>query len=142
MFFSCEFLFCSGEKLSRTTSAQLTDYWFRYERSIFILLTEKELVVLDNYEASTTHFPVKWKTGKHPADLLGNFTTSNRPLLPIEPYEKATGEKIDAVVRWKYHEGLSDSWTLMTNKLLEEEFEKVHVSENNDVEMNLRKMTE
>lgn len=111
-------------------------HWMHYNIGLY-LGTSKELVVLDNYEASTTHFPVKWNTTFFPGDRLGNFTTSNRPLLHIEPYEKETGKNIDAVVRWRYNPAFTDSSTQLTNQLLAEKFTLVHHTD--QIEVHLRK---
>src|SRR5690606_19464068 len=100
---------------------------------------EKPLIILDNYEASTTHFPVKWKEESFPGELLGDFTTNNRPLLEIKPYEDFSGHKVDAVVRWQHDYSISDSLTLLTDSLLAAEFVPVYSSEDKKVEVHLRK---
>lgn len=123
---------------SKVVPMNYSAHWLHYNIGLY-LGAERKLIVLDNYEASTAHFPVYWKRGMYPDDRLGNFTTSLRPLLKLEPYESNTGQRIDAVVRWSYHSNISDSLTLLTNALLATEFEKVYVSENNEVEVHLRK---
>lgn len=113
-------------------------HWLHYNIGLY-LGSQKNLVILDNYEASTTHFPVKWKEETFPGDKLGDFTTNNRPLLMIKPYEKFSGERVDAVVRWKHDFSMTDSLTLQTDSILRTGFTEVFVSDDKSVEVYLRK---
>lgn len=116
-------------------------HWLHYNIGLYPG-GEKELIILDNYEASTTHFPVKWKEESFPGDLLGDFATNNRPLLKIDPYEDFSGQTVDAVLRWKHDYSVNDSITLLTDSLLKMKFDQVYVSPDKAVEVHLRKRKE
>ncbi len=80
---------------------------------------------MDNYEASETEFPVRWKANLAPDHRLGLFGSSRRPPFALEPYESETGERIDIVLRIGYEESMtSDSTTVKTNQLLNSRFVK------------------
>lgn len=113
-------------------------HWLQYNLGLYPG-AESPLIILDNYEASKSHFPVQWVDGQFPGDRLGNFTTSNAPLFKLEPFEGETGHRVDAVIRWKYHPGINDSLTLQTNALLDSAFTQVDIPSAKDIELHLRK---
>lgn len=113
-------------------------HWLHYNIGLYPG-AEKELIILDNYEASTTHFPVMWKPAAFPGDKLGDFGTNNRPLLKIKPYEVFSGKKLDAIIRWQYSNELQDSNTQITDSLLITYFNKVYRSADGTLEIHLRK---
>jgi hypothetical protein len=97
------------------------------------------LIILDNYEGMTNHFPVVWIEKSFPGDQLGDYAYSKRPLLKIAEYEAASGQVIDAIIRWKYSSDYVDASTQKTDSLLRDAFTKVYVSENGNAEIHLRK---
>lgn len=115
-----------------------SDHWLHYNIGLYAG-AERSIVVLDNYEASTTHFPVVWKEEAFPGDGLGNFGFSNRPYLKISPYEKCSGHRVDAVLRWRHRAEMTDSATLVTNQVLDSLFTRTYLSEDGEVELYLRK---
>lgn len=115
-----------------------SSHWLQYNLGLYPG-AESPLIILDNYEASKSHFPVQWVDGQFPGDRLGNFTTSNAPLFKLEPFESETGHRVDAVIRWKYHTGINDSLTQQTNALLDSAFTRVDIPTAKDVELHLRK---
>lgn len=90
--------------------------------------SEKKILVLDNYEASTPHFPMKWKNGKEPYGVAGDYANSDRPCLTIDRYEEISGVHVDYITRWYWNEILNDSCTKTTDSLLASQFEKVFTS--------------
>jgi hypothetical protein len=72
----------------------------------------KDVVVLDNYEATQHHFPLVWKRNMDPENHMGNHVSSNRPCVNIENSEKMTGLKINYVSVWQRPSDLSDSCSL------------------------------
>ncbi len=60
-------------------------------------------IVLDNYEANTTYFPIKWKENKNPYKYLsvGNEggLEENPPNIDIEKYELESQEKITSLLQ-------------------------------------------
>lgn len=80
---------------------------------------------MDNYEATETEFPVKWKENLAPDGRLGLFGSSRLPPFSLEPYEVETGKRIEVVLRIGYSEEMTaDSTTQQTNRLLNDFFYK------------------
>jgi hypothetical protein len=78
----------------------------------------KDVVVLDNYEATQHHFPLVWKSNMDPEIHMGNHVSSNRPCVNIEKSEKMTGLKINYVSVWQRPSDLSDSCSVELEKQL------------------------
>lgn len=97
--------------------------------------SEKNIIVLDNYEAAKPHFPLRWKKNVCPYDVAGDFANSYTPCLTIDKYEKKSGIKIDYITRWYYNKGMNDSCTQRVNQLLENSFEKIYTSPDNKLEL-------
>lgn len=91
--------------------------------------SEKKIVVWDNYEALTTHFPLKWKEAYLPDDRYGDYLKSNRPWVNINLMENSMGLHIDYVVRICYKEEMDDPSTLYVNKKLAEGYVLVQKNE-------------
>jgi hypothetical protein len=115
-----------------------SDHWLHYNIALY-LGAEKEVIVLDNYEASTNHFPVMWDERVYTDQSLGDVFTSNRPTLYIRRYEEATGIKIDAVVRWKHSFEMKDAATRHTDSVLNHHFKLAYFSPLGSAELYLRK---
>lgn len=86
---------------------------------------EKDVVILENYEADKIHFPLVWKKGMQPNDFLGNHHNSKTPWVNVEHYEGVTGATVDYILRFGYNEEIADSNTIAVNDYLEENFSKV-----------------
>lgn len=115
--------------------------WLHYNIGLYPGI-EKPLIILDNYEAHKSHFPVRWVDGAFPDGRLGNYTSSNAPLFKLEPYERETGFRVDAVIRWKYHSGINNPSTQKTNALLDSAFARINIPSAKEVELHLRKRKE
>lgn len=90
--------------------------------------SERKILVLDNYEASTPHFPMKWKEKKEPYEIAGDYANSSQPCLTIARYEKVSGVRVDYITRWYWNESLKDSCTLAVDSLLSQYFEEIYTS--------------
>ena len=97
-----------------------------------------KVILLDNYEASTSHFPLKWKESVLTTDGLGDAFQSNRPKLNIQRYEESTGIQIDAVSRWMHNDGMTDAATRHTDSILDTYFIRSFESEDQRVELYLK----
>ncbi|MBL0341734.1 MAG: hypothetical protein IPP71_12805 [Bacteroidetes bacterium] len=75
----------------------------------------RNVIVLDNYEAVFNVFPIKWRESKRPDDKVGNFAQSLNPEITIENYEKLTGVKIDHLSRWSFVNHEPDSLSSVTD---------------------------
>jgi hypothetical protein len=115
-----------------------SDHWLHYNMGL-MLGADKEIVVLDNYEAATNHFPVMWNERVYTDQSLGDVFTSNRPTLFIRRYEEATGIKINAVVRWMHNDEMQDAATQQTDSVLNLDFTLVFTSNSGKAELYLRK---
>ena len=100
---------------------------------------ENNVVVLENYEADKTIFPLIWKPEADPKEQLGNYHTSNTPWIDLQPYESQTGQAINYIVRWKYRDEINDSTTQVVNSLLVSQFEEIHSSENQQLKVYRRR---
>jgi len=100
--------------------------------------TQKFILVLDNYEATKPHFPLKWKKDQNPYTLIGNFGNTN-PCIKIEKYETQTGHAIDYISRWYYNNEISDSCSSQVNQLLQEKFNLIYTSPKNKIQLFKRK---
>lgn len=88
--------------------------------------SDKKIIVLDNYEAATPHFPTRWNEKMKPYDLIGNYAESNRPCVTIRRYTDSTGIPVDFVIRWMHNPAMNDSCTLSVNQQLAEEYDLVY----------------
>ena len=79
--------------------------------------TVKNIFVLDNYEASTLHFPLEWKKGRDPVEIMGNFNVDPPLCADIRAFEYKTGHLIDYIVVWEYGQ-LTDSCTLAIQSVI------------------------
>lgn len=97
----------------------------------------KNCVVLDNYEASTVHFPLVWKNKKLiPNNCMPDYGTSYNPKLNIIDYENTSNVKIDYVVRWKYAEAIkSNENNRFTDSILRKHFVKIFESNQKKAEL-------
>jgi hypothetical protein len=97
----------------------------------------KDIVVLDNYEATEHNFPIVWKNNMNPEVHMGNHVSSSRPCVDIEKSEKMTGIKINYVSVWQRPGDLSDSCTLdIINQLRVLKFRTI--SNSNSLELFLK----
>ena len=94
-----------------------SDNWMHGNLSNY-LGAETDILVLDNYEAGREHFPLAWKDGMNPVNLLGKFNGSVPLCADIASFEKLTGKNIDYIVRWKYQEELTDSCTAQIESVI------------------------
>ncbi|HLP20077.1 MAG TPA: hypothetical protein VK174_07245 [Chitinophagales bacterium] len=71
----------------------------------------KPLIMLGNYEAATTHFPLTWKPEKNPFTLLSiNAGIEGAPpCVDIAGYKQRTGERIDFIMLLCYTGGQQDN---------------------------------
>ncbi|MES2835966.1 MAG: hypothetical protein V4667_00455 [Bacteroidota bacterium] len=97
----------------------------------------KSVVVLDNYEASTVHFPLVWKNNNLiPVEHMKDYGIIYNPSLNIPAYELKTNIKIDYVVRWKYAEAnKNDTNNIFTDSILNKHFVKVFESTEKKAEL-------
>jgi hypothetical protein len=114
------------------------EHWLHYNIGLY-MGAERNIIVLDNYEASTEHFPVKWREEAFPGDKLGNFGFSKRPYLKVYPFEEQGNYTLDAVMRWQHREEMDDSATVVTNQVLDSLFTPVYISEKTELKLYLRK---
>jgi hypothetical protein len=75
------------------------------------LAVEKDIVLLDNYEASQVHFPVGWKKGVNPLNLIGDFGTNHKPCLSFSAFKTQTGKPIDYILTLEEPAQPTDSCT-------------------------------
>ncbi len=113
-------------------------HWLDYNIGLYAG-AYKKIVVLDNYEASKTAFPLAWKENMDPGDRLGNFGYSKTPSFHWRKYESETGAKLDYVLRYGFNKQISDSETLATSAKLSEYFTLIFQDESMQIELWMKK---
>ena len=70
----------------------------------------RPMVLLDNYEANTNHFPITWNWEVNPYAHLGNIEGSftDPPSFDIRSYEQQAGVRIDYILTWSIDEPFID----------------------------------
>ncbi len=88
----------------------------------------KPLIVLDNYEANTGYFPIKWKDGVSPYLYFGKLEDLP-PHGDIVAYKQKTGLNIDYILMWCYDDvALQNDDFHKFYEQLNEEYSKVYTS--------------
>lgn len=98
----------------------------------------RALFVLDNYEPYKPHFPLIWKPGKTPSEIIGNLG-SHSPCVDIDKFESEAKTSIDYITRWHYNLMFNDSCTMSINKKLATNFERIYTSPSGAAELFKRK---
>ena len=133
---------CSGIHLISEGKTLLplnySGYWMQSNFSNY-LASDKVILVLDNYEASTPHFPLAWKKNADPNVLLGNFNTSRSPEFAIMNFENKTTIQVDYLSRWCYESSPKDVISNLTNIEINKYFKLIYQSENKKLELFAKK---
>jgi len=85
-----------------------------------LLGSRKQLIILDNYEASTNHFFIQWNNNLDPSNFEGFTGNTNVPCLSPDTYPK----KIDYIYSWGEIQ-TQDSCGRASAKLLLEQWDLV-----------------
>ena len=88
--------------------------------------SEKEILVLDNYEASQVHFPLRWKEGMDPNKIIGTFALSRRPCVDLSAYSRQVHVQTDYVLVMEKFNEADDSCTHSSNRQLMENYKPVY----------------
>ncbi len=99
----------------------------------------KNIVVMDNYEGHYPQFPLRWQETALPYGRVGDFASSRKPYVTLSGYEKESGIRIGYISRWMYQDQFNDSCTLLTNRLLLEQFDSVFTSSGGKARLYKRK---
>jgi hypothetical protein len=89
---------------------------------------ERNLLVLDNYEADMLYFPLHWKAGLNVKEQYGNYASSNRPCIPFAKLA-ADGKLPDAVLCWQMPASEADSCTQEVIQQLQQYYSLKHSNE-------------
>jgi hypothetical protein len=95
--------FTHGLRAGRLAEAKVGA--FRHAAAYLTL--DGTVVELDNYEANTSYFPVRYRPEKNPFNLIGRDNAPDRGLQAEPPdisdiraYEQRTGRRVDYVLLW------------------------------------------
>ena len=107
---SKQYITCADkiEKGSTLLTVNYSDNWMLDNMATYIG-AEKNILVLDNYEASQVHFPLRWKAGKNANGIIGPFATSRRPCLDLLAYRQIANVEVDYILLMEKPEVLDDS---------------------------------
>jgi hypothetical protein len=80
----------------------IADWNNSFIHSVQYIGTVKPLIILDNYEANTSYFPVRWKAEVNPYFSLDSSgsTEAVPPYARINEYKAKTGVVIDYILMW------------------------------------------
>lgn len=97
---------------------------------------EKNIVVLDNYEADKPQFPLRWRDNKAPYNIIAaDFGNNYHPCLDLANYEKVSGSNIDYVLRWHFNRQSTDSCDVITAGRINDSFDLVYTSPGGKAEL-------
>ncbi len=91
---------------------------------------ERNILVLDNYEAKFNEFPLKWNSEKAPGENAGSFPHSINPIITVDKFEHKSNIKIDYISRWFYFSAAKDSISYSTDFEIRKSFESKTSSSN------------
>jgi len=89
---------------------------------------DKNILLLDNYEANQVHFPLIWKKDRDPDKILGNAGKANRPCIDLLKYKSFTGLEIDYILVMKRPSEVVDSCTQSVDEQLRNAYREIFVS--------------
>ncbi|MCD6012722.1 MAG: hypothetical protein K0Q79_2584 [Flavipsychrobacter sp.] len=92
---------CFNVEGADETGKPLADWNASFRHGAQYLATAKPLIVLDNYEANTGYFPIKWKEGISPYQHFGPLEDLP-PYGNIAVYKQKSGVDIDYILMWCY----------------------------------------
>ena len=99
---------------------------------------EKPLILLNNYEASSGAFPLIYRKGYNPLDLIGTNEglEFEPPSVELAPFEQKTGLRIDYVVAWcrKLADSSHRYWKHSDHQL-RTQYHLIHSSEDERIEV-------
>lgn len=97
---------------------------------------EKNIVVLDNYEADKPQFPLRWRDNKAPYNVVAaDFGNNYHPCLDLANYEKVSGNEIDYVLRWHFNRQSTDSCDVITAGRINGSYDLVYTSPGGKAEL-------
>ena len=89
---------------------------------------EKDIVLLENYEAKQAHFPLMWNENRSP-ELTGAISgKKNRPCMDLKKYKEVSGLDIDYILVMKRPQELNDSCTVLVDAQLKDSYREVFVT--------------
>ena len=93
------------------------------------IAAQRRVVELDNYEANTAYFPVRFRTELNPFRHMGTLE-AQPPVVDIAAYVEKTGGRVDYVLVWNIRDDQRDlPATLSILRQLEEGYHLIHTSE-------------
>jgi hypothetical protein len=120
---------------------EYSDNWLHNNIAAY-LGTTRNIFLLDDYDASSPHFPVTWKNNSEsPPVMLGKQFGSVPPCVDIDRYEKISGHGPDYITRWRYSPAIQDSCTISMNRQLEKNYTCIFISASGAAEL-FQKKTE
>lgn len=107
--------------------------WLHTNLSNYIS-ADKNVIMLDNYEAGMTHFPLRWKKEMNPYTSM-NFSSLDMPCTELTEYERAIGRNVDYVLRWGFYNAGNDSCANVMDRFIIGNYERIFVSSKGRAEL-------
>ena len=95
---------------------------------------DKQVIILENVEASVGWYPVKWNINKMPEVLLGNSSAFPHVFFPA-PIQKTTQKHIDYVLIWGDLQKLKSSEEKTFYELLSGNYSQIYSNAINTVKL-------
>ncbi|HOZ50526.1 MAG TPA: hypothetical protein PLU17_01605 [Chitinophagaceae bacterium] len=122
------------EKTGVNNKGSIADICWVYQHGLDYLGSEKKLIIMDNYEGTTTNFPLKWKSFDpfHIENLTG--IEGIPPYADIDQYHQHTN--LDYIITWYYNPTKhNDSASNHMMSKIKSQYTKIFVSESQQVNL-------
>ncbi len=112
---------------SNLLTLNYSDNWMLDNVSSYVA-GERNIILLDNYEAKQAHFPIMWKENRSPESTGLISGARNRPCLDLAKYKASTGLSIDYILLMKRPQELNDSCALLVDLQLRTAYKEVFIT--------------
>jgi len=122
------------EKTGVNNKGSIADICWVYQHGLDYLGSEKKLIIMDNYEGTTTNFPLKWKSFDpfHIENLTG--IEGIPPYADIDQYNQHIS--LDYIITWYYNPAKhNDSASNHMMSKIKSQYTKIFVSESKQVNL-------
>ncbi|TAH42568.1 MAG: hypothetical protein EYC69_04855 [Bacteroidetes bacterium] len=112
---------------SNLLTLNYSDNWMLDNVSSYIA-GDRNIILLDNYEAKQAHFPIMWKENRSPESTGLIAGGRSRPCLDLNKYKAKTSLDIDYILVMKRPHELNDSCTVLVDQQLKAFYKEVFVT--------------
>jgi uncharacterized membrane protein len=92
------------------------------------LAVSRDLLAMDNYQADTRHFPLRFRAGANPHELLQTRLDGMPGCVRIGRFNRRAPRPIEYILIWRREHAPSDPCTRSTLRYVETHYRRVYVS--------------